>query len=121
MQTPAATAARPSHRGYVACLSAALATLPGHAAGAELSEDALLDGLTEAGLITYPSPPLGGALGQPSPIERLFAWLLGRLRGLLPWWLRVRLQELSPPHRLRVRLSAALAQELAGSLSPNTK
>jgi len=66
MQTPvaaattaaAATAARPIHRGYVACMWTALAALLGHAAGAELSEDELLGELRGEGLITYPSPLL---------------------------------------------------------------
>jgi hypothetical protein len=114
MQTPAAAAAsaaaRPPHRGYVACLSAALAALLDHAAGAELSEDELLGELREAGLITYPSPALG----------RLLEILPGRLLELLvllPWWALERLQgpqKSTPPHRFRVRLSGALAEELAG-------
>jgi len=118
MHTPAAapaaaaTDARPSRRGYVACLSAALAALLGDAAGAELFEDELLDGLREAGLIIYSSPQLGRWLGR--PIGRMFVWLLGaELLGLL-WWLLVRVQGPSSPHRLRARLSGALAEELAG-------
>ena len=123
MQTPAASAAaaaaaaRPPHRGYVACLSAALAALLGHAAGAELYEDELLDGLKEAGLITYPPPPLGPPLGP--LIGRLLVWVLGWLRQLLPWWLLLRVQGALPPHRLR--LSGALARKLAGPHSPNTQ
>jgi hypothetical protein len=110
--TAAAAAARPPHRGKVACLSAALATLLGHAAGAELSEDEVLDGLRETGLITYPSPLLGRLLGiLPG---RLFELLV-----LLPWWALVRLQGPSAPHRLRARLSGALAEELAGPYLPD--
>jgi hypothetical protein len=116
MQTPAAAAsaaaaARPPHRGKIACLSAALAALVGHAAGAELSEDELLEGLREAGQLTYPAPLLGRLLGV--LIERLC-----ELLGLL-WWLLVRLQEPSPPHRLSARLSGALAEELAGPCVPD--
>ena len=113
MQTPAApaaaaaAAARPPHRGNVACLSAALAVLLSRAAGAELSEDELLDGLRDAKLITYPSPLLGRLLGiLPG---RLFELLV-----LLPWWMLVRMQGPSSPRRLRTRLSGALAEELAG-------
>ena len=53
-----------------------------------------MNGLREAGLVTY--PPLGRRLG------RLFGWLVGRLQGP------------SPPHRIRARPSAALAEVLAG-------
>jgi hypothetical protein len=102
----AADAARPPHRGEVVCMSAALAALLGHAAGAELSEDELLDGLREAGLITYPSPLLGRLLG-------ILPGRLFELCVLLPWWLLVRPRGASPPPRLRACLLGALAEELA--------
>jgi hypothetical protein len=85
-----------------------------HTTGAELSEDELLYGFREAGLITYPSPLLGRLLGI-LPVQ-LFELLV-----ILPWWALVRLQGPSPPHRLRARLSAALAEELVGPYLPNTK
>jgi hypothetical protein len=95
-------------------LSAALAALLDHAAGAELSEDELLGELREAGLITYPSPVLGRLLGiLPG---RLFELLV-----ILPWWALVRLQGSSPPQRLRARLSGALAEELAGACLPSNE
>jgi len=81
MQTPAATDERSLPR-HVVRLSDALAALLGRAEeGAELSEDGLLGGLRQQGLITYP-----------------------------PW---TRAQGLRPPHRLLVRLSGALAEQLA--------
>jgi hypothetical protein len=45
-------------------LRAALALLMGRTAGAEISEAEILNGLREAGLITYPSPLLGRVLEE---------------------------------------------------------
>jgi hypothetical protein len=55
-----AAAAAPSFPRHVVHLSGALGALLGRAGGTELSEDELLLWLREAGLITYPSPLLGG-------------------------------------------------------------
>ena len=61
MQSPASSNERPPGR-YVVRLAGALAALLGRAEGAELPEDELLGRLREWGLITYPSPLLGGLL-----------------------------------------------------------
>jgi len=61
MQFPASDRARSPDR-YVVRLSDALAALLGRGEGAELPEDELLGRLREWGLITYPSPLLGGLL-----------------------------------------------------------
>jgi hypothetical protein len=61
MQSPASDRARSPDR-YVVRLSGALAALLGRAEGAELPEDDLLGSLRAKGLITYPSPLLGGML-----------------------------------------------------------
>jgi len=61
MQFSASTRAR-SPDSYVVRLSGALAALLGRAEGAELPEDDLLGWLRATGLITYPSPLLGGLL-----------------------------------------------------------
>ena len=71
MQTP------PTPASYVVRLSGALAALLGRADGAELPEDELLGRLTEWGLITYPSPLLGGLHGELA--EVLAAEVLPRL------------------------------------------
>jgi len=61
MESPASEHAHsPDH--YVVRLSGALAALLGRAEGSELPEDELLGRLREWGLITYPSPLLGGLL-----------------------------------------------------------
>jgi len=86
--TAAASAVETSpDRGYIARLSGALAALLSHrhAEGAELSEDELLGGLRKARLTSYEF--------LPAP---------------------QRAQGGTPRHRLLVRLSAALAEELAG-------
>ena len=96
MQTPAHLAAAadpPSDRGYVARLSATLAAMLARVAGAELSEDELLLRLGERWLITYPPATRAQGLSAPHRI----------------------------PHHRNVRLSAALAEELAGPYLPRTK
>ena len=61
MQSPASGNERALDR-YVVHLAGALAALLGRAEGSELPEDELLGRLREWGLITYPSPLLGGLL-----------------------------------------------------------
>ena len=76
MQSPASDRARSPGR-YVVRLSGALAALLGCAEGAELPEDDLLGWLRAKGLITYPSPLLGGLLEKlPEVLE---AEVLSRL------------------------------------------
>jgi hypothetical protein len=67
----------PTPASYVVRLSNALAALLGRAEGAELPEDELLGYLQRTGLITYPSPLLGGLHGEVS--EVLAAEVLPRL------------------------------------------
>jgi hypothetical protein len=116
---PAPGAAQPPYRGYITCLSTALAALMGRAAVAELSEDELLGELRKEGLTTYLSPQLARWLERPP--GRLSVQLLGAEPIGLLWWLLVRLQGPSSPHRLGARLSGALAEELAGPNLPNTE
>jgi len=73
----AASATASSTDRRVLHLWGALAALLGHAAGTELSEAEILDGLREAGLLTYPSPLLGRLL-QKVP-EVLVTEVLARL------------------------------------------
>ena len=96
--TTSAAEAPPSDRGFVARVSGegALAALLGHgharchAEGAEVLEDELLGRLRDAGLVTY------GLAGNPASQTA---------------------QGRTPPHRLLVRLSGALAEVLAGQQS----
>jgi hypothetical protein len=66
MQSLGSNRARSPDR-YVVRLAGALAALLGRAEGAELPEVELLGRLREWGLITYPSPLLGGLLGRGCP------------------------------------------------------
>ena len=67
----------PTPASYVVRLSGALAALLGQPEGAELLEDNLLGWLRATGLITYPSPLLGGLLGELAKV--LAAEVLPRL------------------------------------------
>ena len=67
----AASAGEPSAGRYVVRLSGALAALLGRGQGAELWEDEILGMMREHGLLTYPSPLLGGLLEKvPEVLEK---------------------------------------------------
>ena len=70
--TPVAASAGASSPGrYVVRLSGTLAALLGRGEGAELWEDEVLGMMREHGLLTYPSPLLGGLLEKvPEVIEK---------------------------------------------------
>jgi hypothetical protein len=73
MQPPlaAAFAAHTSPGRYVVRLSGALAAMLGRGEGAELWEDEVLGTMREHGLLTYPSPLLGGLLEKvPEVLEK---------------------------------------------------
>ena len=73
----AASAGELSPGRYVVRLSGALAALLGRGEGAELWEDEVLGMMREQGLLTYPSPLLGGLLEKlPEVLE---AEVLARL------------------------------------------
>jgi hypothetical protein len=79
MQSPLSPAAtgEPSPGRYFVRLSGALAALLGRGEGAELWEDEVLGMMREHGLLTYPSPLLGGLLEKVP--EVLEAEVLARL------------------------------------------
>jgi len=67
----AASAGDPCPSRYVVRLSSALAALLGRGEGAELWEDEVVGMLREHGLLTYPSPLLGGLLEKvPEVLEK---------------------------------------------------
>jgi hypothetical protein len=72
MQSPTLVVAGEQASGrYVVRLSGALAALMGRAAGVELWEDEALGMMRERGLLTYPSPLLGGLLEKvPEVLEK---------------------------------------------------